>query len=89
MKIKLEYGKSKYFIESDNNQFIVHEGWRKSGDIRSRINPSYFLEFAPMVSYILNNTLRKSDAETLDELLKDFREIQNLILKKFDLKRSI
>ena len=89
MKIKFEHRKKEHWIESDEHQYIVHEGFKeaikKDGSIiKTRIKPRYFGMLKHAILFLLDKGIKNSDAGTLRELMKDYAELKGLLLKAFD-----
>ena len=91
MKIKFEFQKRELWIESDNHQFIVHEGFEICEKVKKRINPAYSYQFQQAIIYLLDKGIKSSDASTLKELMEDYRELKRIILEtlSFDYKVEI
>jgi len=95
MKIKFEFRGKELWLESDYNQFIVHEGFRESKDketgkiIKSRINARFPHQFSSAIIMLLDKAIKRSDAETLKELLRDYTELKKLVLKSLNFEYQI
>ena len=76
IKIKFKYKKNTLWLESDNYQWIVHEGFTKSElknktIIYTKKNPSYLTTLESAISYLTRLHIRKSNAKTLFKLNKN------------------
>jgi len=83
VKIKFKYRRHEKWLESDDDQWIVHDGLKanklKDGrKIYSRKNVNYFSELHNAVTFIRKSQIRKSDARTLSKLMKNLKEITEL-----------
>lgn len=83
VKIKFVYRKHTLWLESDDNQWIVHEGFTKSTlksgkTILTKKNPSYLSSLESAINFIRELQLRNSDARSLMKLNKNIKEIKEL-----------
>ena len=87
IKIKFKYRKTTLWLESDDSQWIVHEGFTKSvlkneKVIYTRKNPAYLTSLESAINFIRELHLRKSDARSLAKLGKNIREIKAINKKE-------
>ena len=91
MKIKLEHRGREIWLESDTNNYIVHEGYKPYFDKKAGVerqiqkNPAYYSDLAMALNGILKKGVRNSDATTLHQLYNEIGELKRLILNRTEL----
>ena len=88
-KIKFRFRNQTTWLETDENQWIVHEGFIKSiiNDrvVLKRKNPSYLKTLDSAVWFIAQHQIRQSDAKTLKKLHSDVKQIKKNIDRELGL----
>lgn len=87
MKIKIKHRKQVLWLESDIDNFIVHRGFKKTGEkdgkeIQKRIDASYYSMIENAIYGLLKKGMHKSDATTLEAMYAEIRELKQKILDK-------
>ena len=85
MTIKFTFRGKEHYIESDANQYILHDGYifSKSGEISGKKNVSYFSDFKALIQELLERGIRQSDARSLNDLALTIKEIKEEINQLF------
>jgi hypothetical protein len=88
MKIKLECRGKEIWLESDDNQYVVHDGYnvtvnKDGSESKTKKNPSYLTNFQSAIDKCLEKSIRHSDATTLTELYNHVVEFKNMVADKF------
>ena len=91
MHIKFQARKKEFYIESDADNFIVHEGYKistnkKGEEVKTRINPRYYGQLKYAISWLLDQSIKTSDAQTLQELYQDHNSDKRRVMDCFDYK---
>lgn len=88
MRIQLKHRNREIWLESDNSNFVVHEGYKNTFSeklgkvVVSKIEPRYYHNLKHAMEQMLTIGIRKSDAKSLQALYDEIVELKRLIWDK-------